>query len=624
MRSFDVVVVGGGHAGSEAARAAALRGHRTALFCLSLKGIGNLPCNPSIGGSAKGIVVREIDALGGMMGFLADRHALQFKMLNLSKGPGVHALRAQVDKLTYPAAVRAELERTPHLQVEEAEVVGLWVEERQVQGVVLSGGEKVKAAAVILTTGTYLDADILRGDSRIPAGPDGEPRSSGLAQSLKEQGLRLFRLKTGTPQRLARGSIDFKRLEPQPGSAEPLAFSFDTAAGFDPAYQELCYLTYTTPKTHQIIRDNLAKSAVYGGYVHGVGPRYCPSIEDKIVRFADKERHQLFLEPESRLNDSIYLQGFSTSMPVEIQDLMVRSLPGLEQAQILKYAYAIEYEAIEPLQFDHSLALRGLRGLFAAGQIVGTSGYEEAAALGLIAGLNAANFLEGRPPLILGRAEAYIGVMIDDLVTKGTREPYRLLSSRSEYRLLTRSDNALERLFERGVEQGLNPPERQARYRARCARLAAARSALSQCRVGRSESLAQLLREKGAVLNDPASRSAADLIRSRFASYREIAACCPEIPPLSSDEALSVEIDLRYAGYIELEKKEAERLRAAEDCLLPADLDYQSIFGLSLEAREKLAEIRPRSIGEASRITNVHPADIKILLLYVKSAARGA
>ena len=461
---YDVIVVGGGHAGCEASFACAHRNEKTLLITLNIKMMANMPCNPSIGGSAKGIVVREIDALGGMMGKICDQEYLQMKMLNTKKGPGVQCLRAQADKHRYPHHMQEELLNTKNLDVLEDEVKEILHDESKVYGVRTKSGKEISAKAIVLATGTYMNSEILRGHHKFSGGPDGEKPSVGLSDSLLKMGIKLQRLKTGTPQRIAKESIDFSKTEIQYGNVDNQAFSYETHS-FVPLKDQIpCYLIYTTPKTHEIIRNNLEKSAMYGGLVTGVGPRYCPSIEDKIVRFADKPRHQLFLEPESYDTNSIYLQGFSTSMPEDVQVEMVHSLPGLENAKILKYAYAIEYDALESDEFDVSLMVKKWPGLFISGQICGTSGYEEAAGLGLIAGINASKYIRGEEPFILKRDEAYIGVMIDDLITKGTKEPYRLLSSRAEYRLLLRSDNADLRLTEYGHELGLISEERYQKF----------------------------------------------------------------------------------------------------------------------------------------------------------------
>lgn len=613
---YDVIVVGAGHAGFEAARIASIRKMKTAIFCMSLSHVGNLPCNPSIGGSAKGILVREIDALGGLMGEVADRNSLQIKMLNLSKGPGVHALRAQVDKMTYPRDILDTLKETPNLTIIAAEVKELLFADKKVYGVRLHDGREITSKAVILTNGTYLEADILRGSERHEGGPDGDRRSSGLSSSLRKLGLKLFRLKTGTPPRLLRSSIDYSHLEIQEGSNDPLHFGY-MSENKNPNIP--CYLTYTNEKTHQIIIDNLASSAMYGGHVKGTGPRYCPSIEDKIVRFKDKPRHQLFLEPESMENESIYLQGFSTSMPIDIQEKMVHSIKGLEKAEILKHAYAIEYDAIEPLQFDHSLKIRGIEGLYGAGQIIGTSGYEEAAALGLMAGINATNMILGLEEFVLGREEAYIGVMIDDLVSKGTKEPYRVLSSRSEYRLLTRSDNAIRRLSKYAIRYKTIGSERIAKINRDEVEFNKALALLDDMHVGNNITLLKLIERSGIEFVDPKSKSLRELISSRVTTYQELSKLSIGIDEYDVDMMLSIDIEILYEGYIRLAKKEADRLKKANDIRLPADIDYLNIGGISMEAREKLDKIRPKTIGSASRITNVHPSDINVLLLYLKS-----
>lgn len=615
---YDVIVVGGGHAGIEASHACAKIGLKTIMFCMSFSHVGNMPCNPSIGGSAKGIVVKEIDALGGIMGKIADTAALQYKMLNLSKGPGVHALRTQEDKILYPKNMLEYLKKVKNLTMCEHEVKSLIVEGEKCLGVVLASGEEVRAEAVILTTGTYMESDILRGSTRTPEGPDGDKRSSGLAKDLLSHGISLFRLKTGTPPRIKRCSIDFSCLEPQYGSSLPLSFSFDTDKRLKFEDQIVCHLTYTNQKTHEIIMNNLNRSAMYGGYVTGVGPRYCPSIEDKIVRFKDKDRHQLFLEPESIFTDSIYLQGFSTSMPKDVQLEMIHSLKGLEKAEVLKFAYAIEYEAIRPENIDYSLMIKKIKGLFAAGQVIGTSGYEEAASLGLIAGINASLYIKNKEPLILKRNEAYIGVMIDDLVNKGTLEPYRLLSSRSEFRLMTRSDNALTRLFKKGYDVGLNDEERYQRYLQIEKRINSCTDYLTNTRVGKNEKILNLLARLEVNMNDINSKSLKDLIKTKRVTYDDLKSVIEELPDLTFDEKMTLEISIIYEGYIKLEEKEALKLKMNEDFVLPSDIDYYKIDGISMEAREKLNALRPKNLKEANAISNVHPSDITVLLLYLK------
>ncbi len=615
---YDIIVVGGGHAGVEASHVAAKLGFKTAMFCMNKKYIGNMPCNPSIGGSAKGIVVKEIDALGGIMGKIADKGALMYKMLNLSKGPGVHALRTQEDKIDYPRYMQEYLDTVKNLTIIEAEVKSIIVENGVCRGVVIDSGEKVFSDATILTTGTYMEADILKGEKRIKEGPDGDKRSSGLANSLKENGISLFRLKTGTPPRIKKDSIDYSELEPQYGSDIPLSFSFDTDKSREFKDHIICHLTYTNEKTHKIILDNLKRSAMYGGYVTGVGPRYCPSIEDKIVRFKDKNRHQLFLEPESIHTDSIYLQGFSTSMPEDVQLEMIHSLKGLENAKVLKYAYAIEYEAINPNNIDYSLNVKEIKGLYAAGQVIGTSGYEEAAALGLMAGINASQMLLNKPPFVLKRSEAYIGVMIDDLVSKGTLEPYRLLSSRSEFRLMTRSDNALIRLFEKGYELGINDEKRNERYKTLKSKLDFCFDFLENTRVGKNDKVLNLLNTLGISFTDAGSKSLKDLIKTKKINYEQLQSVYDELPILEFDERMTLEITIVYEGYIKLEEKDAQKLKQNEDFLLPSDVDYLTIEGISMEARERLNALKPKNLKEASRITNVHPSDLYVLLLYLK------
>lgn len=615
--SYDIIVVGGGHAGSEAAHAAATLGMDTLLLCLNIKMIANMPCNPHIGGSAKGIVVREIDALGGIMGKAADANYLQIKILNMSKGPGVRSLRAQEDKKTYPAYVQNLLQNTPNLEIVEKEVTEIITEGDRIVGVKLKTGEIVKSKAVILTTGTHLDSTIMRGHNVTSGGPDGENAAHGLSDSLREHGIELFRLKTGTPPRIVPSSIDYSKLEPQYGMDGQLAFSFDTKE-FKPLKDQVpCYLTYTNEKTHEIIRAHLNESAMYGGVVKGVGPRYCPSIEDKVVRFSERSRHQLFLEPESNYFESIYVQGFSTSMPINVQDEMIHSLVGLEHAEVIKYAYAIEYDAIKPLQFDETLQLRKYKGLYGAGQIIGTSGYEEAAALGLMAAINASLYIKGEKPFILRRDEAYIGIMIDDLVTKGTTEPYRLLSSRSEYRLLTRSDNADDRLMEYGYKLGLNSQERFDTYLKEHKEIEDTKQLLKEIHVGKNEKVVEYVKSKDYLDVDP-NVSFDSLLRRQRIDYNGLRDTEPSLPHLSDRQTFKLETDIKYEGYINLEIKEAQKIKSLEELLVPSDLDFLHLDGISLEAREKLNLIKPKTVGEASRITNVHPADINNLILHIK------
>jgi len=623
FREFDVVVVGGGHAGTEACYAAAKMGKKTLMVCLNKKMISNMPCNPHIGGSAKGIVVREIDALGGIMGKIADKNYLQLKLLNTSKGPGVQSLRAQEDKILYPKGIQEYLATADNLTIEEHEVKEIVTEGDRIVGVKLEDGALVKAKTVILTTGTHLESKIMSGLDVADGGPDGEKPSHGLSKSLADHGLELFRLKTGTPQRLDPDSIDFSVLEPQFGTDKKLAFSYDTKT-FVPLKDQLpCYLTYTNQLTHRIINEHLAESSMYGGVIKGIGPRYCPSIETKIVRFKDKPRHQLFLEPESRMLKSTYLDGFSTSMPHYVQDMMVHSLKGLEKARILKYAYAIEYDAIKPLQFDKSLMIKKIRGLFGAGQIMGTSGYEEAASLGLMAGINACLFIDNKPPFILNRDEAYIGIMIDDLITKGTEEPYRLLSSRSEYRLITRSDNADSRLMKYGYELGLNPKDRYDSFLYREEEIKKTKDLLNQKHIGLNPKLDSYLESIGFNKPDP-NLSYYSIMKRQPVEYKYLCEADPSLPILSDTLTEKLEIEIKYEGYIQIQRKEAEKVKTYESYLIPEGLDYINMEGVSLEAREKLDKIRPSTIGEAMRITNVHPADINVLLLHIKQEKRSS
>ena len=614
---YDIIVVGGGHAGCEAAHASAVKGHKTLLVTSNIKNIADMPCNPHIGGSAKGIVVREIDALGGIMGKVADKTHLQIKMLNSAKGPAVQSLRAQGDKIAYPKEMLNVLNSLKNLTIKEGMVEDLIVDTVKVKGIVLENGEKIESSIVILTTGTYLKADILVGNTRTRQGPHGEKPSNHLSDKLKEYGFTIKRLKTGTPQRIDRKSIDFSKTRVEPGDDKYLTFSFDLEPQYKIEDQIPCHLTYTTEETHRIIRENLNKSSMYGALddIEGIGPRYCPSIEDKVVRFSDKERHQLFIEPESRYYDDMYLQGFSTSMPPEIQDKMVHSLPGFENAKILKYGYAIEYDAIYPTQLKNSLETKVLENLFTAGQINGTSGYEEAACQGLMAGINASLKLEGKDPLVLKRNEAYIGVLIDDLITKGIRDPYRLLTSRAEFRLLLRSDNADQRLRKYGYDVGLINEEQLKKLNEKEKNI---NELLEWAKNNKLKITAEVEKEfkenniqiPNATLTYEQLLKRPEITIAFLEKFKEI--------PFDNEIKEQVEIFLKYEGYIAKAYKEAEKLIKLEKKQIPQDIDYDKITNIASEARQKLKEVRPTTIAQAIRISGVNPSDISILSVYLK------
>lgn len=597
---YDVIVVGAGHAGCEAALACARMKKNTLLITINIDNIADMPCNPSIGGSAKGIVVREIDALGGEMGRNADKTLLQIKMLNRSKGPAVRSLRSQADKVTYKKEMLKTLNNTNNLTIKEAIVSDLLVENNKIVGITTEEGETIYCNSCILTTGTYLKADILVGDKRTKEGPHGEKRANFLSDNLEKLGFKLLRLKTGTPPRIERSSIDFSVLKREDGDDSKLTFSFDDIAYYDYKNQVPCYLTYTNLKTHKIIMDNLNKSAMYGGFYEklGTGPRYCPSIEDKVVRFKDKERHQLFLEPESMYYDDIYLQGFSTSMPHDVQEDMVHSLKGLEHAKILRYAYAIEYDAIDPLQLKPSLETKVVENLFTAGQINGTSGYEEAAGQGIVAGINASLKLDNKEPLILSRSDAYIGVLIDDLVTKGTIEPYRLLTSRAEFRLLLRSDNADLRLSEKAYKVGLLSEERHNKLLNKIEEIKEIEKDIKNITFPKEKcNLSEYLKRPEVKISDYA-----DKLSKKY----------------TKETLEQVEINHKYEGYIIKAKKEAEKMIRLGKKKIPEDIDYEKVDNLATEARQKLEKIRPRTIDQATRISGVNPSDISILMVYLK------
>ena len=613
--NYDVIVVGGGHAGCEASLAASRMNLSTLLITGNIKNIADMPCNPSIGGPAKGILVREIDALGGEMGINADKSLIQLKMLNTKKGPAVQALRAQADKITYPQEMLKTLNNQDNLMIKEAFVDDLIVDNKKVCGVILENGEKIFSKAVILTTGTYLKADILVGSKRNPGGPHGEKESKNLSDNLRKYGLTIQRLKTGTPQRIDKSSIDYSKLSREDGDKELRSFSFDISPIYKIEEQEPCYLTYTNDRTHQIITDNLDKSSMYGGYVRGIGPRYCPSIEDKVVRFADKERHQLFLEPESRFYDDIYLQGFSTSMPYEIQEEMVHSLVGLENAKILKYAYAIEYDAIDPLEMKKTLENKILENLFTAGQINGTSGYEEAAAQGLIAGINASCKILGKEPLILGRDEAYIGVLIDDLTTKGTKEPYRMLTSRAEYRLLLRHDNADIRLREYGYQLGLINEEKYHRFKNKLKEIDELKNYLKSHKIVTSEN-DLLIKMNTSSINDGISLY--ELLKRPEITINKLIEFNKLEDIYSKEVKEQVEIFIKYEGYILKEEKAVKRMMDMENIKIPNDINYDNVINIASEAKDKLKKVLPINLGQASRISGVNPSDIAMLSVYLK------
>ena len=605
--NYEVIVVGGGHAGVESALATARLGHKTLLITGRIENIATMPCNPSIGGSAKGIIVREIDALGGEMGINADKTLIQMKMLNSSKGPAVRSLRAQADKITYPKEMQKVLKNQANLDIKEAMVEDLIIKNKKVKGIITDKLEKIESKIVILTTGTYLKSDILIGNTRTRSGPHDEKPSQHLSDKLRDYGFKILRLKTGTPPRIAKDTIDFSKTKIENGDPKSYTFSHDIKPIYDVNNQVPCHLIYTTPETHKIILNNLNKSAMYGGLddITGIGPRYCPSIEDKLVRFSDKERHQLFLEPESLYYDDIYIQGFSTSMPKDIQEQMVKSLPGLENAKILRYAYAIEYDAIYPTQINASLETKVIENLFTAGQINGTSGYEEAAAQGLIAGINASLKLRNKEPLILKRNEAYIGVLIDDLVTKGTKEPYRMLTSRAEYRLLLRHDNADLRLREYGYQVGLINEEKYQKLLNKKENIKKLTDEIKNTKITITQN------------NKKTSITIYDYLKTPSTSLSEI---LNKNNNLTYEEEVieQVEIQVKYDGYIQKVKREAEKMLKNEEKQIPNDIDYNKVNNLATEARQKLNEVRPKTIGQALRISGVNPSDISILMVYLR------
>ena len=624
--TYDVIVVGAGHAGIEAALACARRGLETAVFTLSLDAVGNMPCNPSIGGSGKGHLVYELDALGGEMGYAADCVTMQSRTLNTGKGEAVRSKRIQADRAAYHLLMKHTLETQPHLTLVQAQVTALLTEEENgrpvIRGALTRPGGEVYARAVIISTGTYLGGLCHIGDIHTPSGPDGMLPAVGLCDSLLSLGVEMMRFKTGTPPRILRSSVDFDALEVHPGEENPLPFSVRTDAAELAARPSVpCHIAYTNLKTHGVIRANLHRSPLYSGEIHGTGPRYCPSIEDKVVRFADKERHQLFVEPMGNQTEEIYLQGFSSSLPDDVQYEMLHTIAGFEHAQIMRFAYAIEYDCVNPLELSHTLEFRRIGGLYGAGQFNGSSGYEEAAVQGLIAGINAAAKILGEEPVVLKRHTSYIGTLIDDLVTKGTREPYRIMTSRSEYRLLLRQDNADERLTPVGRRAGLISDERWERFNEKQERIRAEVGRLSRTTVAPSAKLSEILTASGTA-DITTGVKAAELVRRPELSYDAIAAVDTDRPELTREEKLSVQATIKYEGYIKKQLAAAERMEKLEDRALPPDIDYDSISGLRIEAREKLKRHMPQNLGQASRISGVNPADISVLLIWLKS--RGA
>lgn len=613
--SYDVIVVGAGHAGCEAALAAARLGAKTAVFALNLDSVANMPCNPSIGGTAKGHLVREIDALGGEMGKAADKTFLQSRMLNRGKGPAVYSLRVQSDRRAYQQTMKHTVELTENLDLKQAEVTKLQIENGRIMGVITHTGAYYPSKCVVIASGTYLKGKIIVGDTSYTGGPDGTKAAEGLSASLQSYGVRVMRFKTGTPARVNRNTVDFSKMERQDGDVCITPFSFETKTPGE--NKESCYLTYTNENTHKIIMDNLHRSPLYSGKIEGVGPRYCPSIEDKVVRFRDKKRHQLFIEPMGENTEEMYVQGMSSSLPEDVQIQMLRSINGLENVKMMRTAYAIEYDCVDPTQLDLSLEFKEISGLFGAGQFNGSSGYEEAAAQGLIAGINAARKVFGKSPVVLDRSTSYIGTLIDDLVTKGTHEPYRMMTSRSEYRLLLRQDNADARLTPIGYEIGLISKERYESFRRKSEKINSEVARLGKIILPPSSGVLEFLKAHNSAPISTGARFT-DLLKRPELTYDGLSSLLKECAELDRQEAEEVEILVKYEGYISRQQKQVEQFRKLEQRKLPEKIDYENIDGLRIEAKQKLSKMRPSSIGQAGRISGVSPADISVLLVYLE------